>query len=162
IVWAIGIHTVTAFLYSANAARPFWHTALLGPRFLASAFASGPALILVTFRLIHDRTGYPVPKDVLRFLGIVVAVALLINLFMVGAELFTELYAPTHESASAAFLFLGKDGPFIYFAIAMEVAAAIILVFPRFNRRMTNVLFACALCVVGVWIEKGLGLIVPG
>lgn len=164
IVWAIAIHTVTAFLYSANVARHFWHTALLGPRFLASAFASGPALILLTFRVIHNRTGYPVPREVMRFLSIVVTIALLTNLFMVGAELFTELYSPTEAGTSAALLFLGHDGPFIHIALAMEIVAAILLVTPRFNQdhRMRWVLFACALCVVGVWIEKGLALIVPG
>ena len=47
--WAVSIHTVTAFLFSANAGRPFWHTALLGPRFIASAFVSGPALLAPAF-----------------------------------------------------------------------------------------------------------------
>ncbi len=162
IVWAIGIHTVTAFLYSANAARPFWHTALLGPRFIASAFASGPALILVTFRILKDRIGYPIPKDVVRFLAVVVCVALLINLFMVGAEVFTEGYAQTEESSQALGLFQGRDGPFIYIALSMEIVAALILVIPAWSRRIQNVMVACGLAVVGVWIEKGLGLIVPG
>jgi Ni/Fe-hydrogenase subunit HybB-like protein len=164
IVWAVAIHTVTAFLYSANVARPFWHTALLGPRFLASAFASGPALILLTFRVIHEKAGYPVPREVMRFLAVVITFALLTNLFMLGAELFTELYAPTEEGTAAAYLFRGHDGPFIHIAVAMEIVAAILLVTPRFHQhhRMRYVLVACALCVVGVWIEKGLALIVPG
>src|SRR3954466_15770824 len=162
IVWAIGIHTVTAFLYSANAARPFWHTALLGPRFLASAFASGPALILVTFSVIRERTGHPVPRDVIHFLAIVVCFALLINLFMVGAEIFTEAYAPTSESSQALGLFAGHDGPFIYIALVMEAIAAFILIVPALSKRLRNVIAACGLAVVGVWIEKGLGLIIPG
>ncbi|MCJ7755409.1 MAG: polysulfide reductase NrfD, partial [Thermoanaerobaculales bacterium] len=33
IPWAVSIHTVTAFLYSGLAARPFWLTAILAPRF---------------------------------------------------------------------------------------------------------------------------------
>jgi molybdopterin-containing oxidoreductase family membrane subunit len=161
IVWAIAIHTVTAFLYSANVGRPFWHTALLGPRFLASAFASGPALILLTFHVIHERTGYPVAREVMRFLSIVVTFALLTNLFMVGAEIFTELYWPTEEGVAASSLFLGELGPFVHIALAMEIVAAILLVTPRFHHTR-YVLVACALCVVGVWIEKGLALIVPG
>jgi Ni/Fe-hydrogenase subunit HybB-like protein len=43
ILWAVSVHLVTAFLYAALPARPYWHSALLGPRFLATAFAAGPA-----------------------------------------------------------------------------------------------------------------------
>src|SRR6056297_1276673 len=43
IPWAISIHTVTAFLYCGLPGRGFWLTAILAPRFLASAFAAGPA-----------------------------------------------------------------------------------------------------------------------
>ncbi|OGQ13731.1 MAG: polysulfide reductase [Deltaproteobacteria bacterium RBG_16_71_12] len=167
IVWAIALHTVTAFLFSANAARPFWHTALLGPRFLTSAFASGPALLLLAFRVVKDVGGFPVPRQVYRFLAIVVAVALQINLVMLGAELFTEFYAPTEHGASAAYLFLGHEGhvrlvPWIYTAAGMQLAAMVLLIAPAWNHRLHNIVLACALCVVGVWIEKGLGLIVPG
>ena len=45
--WAISIHTVTAFLFAASSARPFWSVSLLGPRFIATAFVSGPALIIL-------------------------------------------------------------------------------------------------------------------
>jgi Ni/Fe-hydrogenase subunit HybB-like protein len=167
IVWAIALHTVTAFLFTANAARPFWHTALLGPRFLASAFASGPALLLLAFRIIAELQPHAVPRQVVRFLAVVVAIALQVNLVMLGAELFTEFYAPTEHSAQAHYLFLGHEGharlvPFIYTAVAMQLAAMLLLVVPAWNRRIQNVLVACALCVVGVWIEKGIGLIVPG
>ena len=58
IVWAISIHTVTAFLYCGLGGRPFWNTALLAPRFLASAFVSGPAFIIVAIQIIRWQTGY--------------------------------------------------------------------------------------------------------
>src|SRR3989338_5131055 len=41
IVWAISIHTVTAFLYVGLGGRPFWNSAIVAPRFLASAFKIG-------------------------------------------------------------------------------------------------------------------------
>ena len=47
IPWAVSIHTVTAFLYAGLPGRSFWLTAILAPRFLASAFASGPALLIL-------------------------------------------------------------------------------------------------------------------
>ena len=57
IFWAISIHTVTAFLYSANSGRPFWGNPLLAPRFIASAFCSGPALMIIGLQIIRRVSG---------------------------------------------------------------------------------------------------------
>ena len=56
IVWAISIHTVTAFLFAGLAGKAFWNSAILGPRFIASAFASGPAFIVLTLQIITRRS----------------------------------------------------------------------------------------------------------
>ena len=56
IVWAVSIHTVTAFLYVGLGGRPFWNSAIVGPRFLASAFAAGPALIILALQVIRRVT----------------------------------------------------------------------------------------------------------
>ena len=92
IAWAISIHTVTAFLFSSNVARPFWHTALLGPRFLASAFAAGPALIILALQIIDRNTPFKVQRSVIDLMALITTVALQINLFLVGAEIFTDFY----------------------------------------------------------------------
>jgi Ni/Fe-hydrogenase subunit HybB-like protein len=98
--WAISIHTVTAFLFSANAGRPFWHTALLGPRFIASAFVSGPALIILVLQVIRRVTDYPVKQSVIDTLALIMAVSLQISLFFVVAELFTDFYNETSHAGS--------------------------------------------------------------
>jgi molybdopterin-containing oxidoreductase family membrane subunit len=167
IAWAISIHTVTAFLFSANAGRPFWHTAILGPRFLASAFTSGPALILIALQVIERVTPFRVRSAVIDFLGLVVTIALQINLFLLGVELFTDFYAGTEEIHSATYLFFGLHGagrlvPWIWSAIALNVVAVTVLTIHPFRRRRWLLNAACALAIVGVWIEKGMGLIVPG
>jgi formate-dependent nitrite reductase membrane component NrfD len=82
--WAISIHTVTAFLFAASSARPFWHIALLAPRFIATAFVSGPALIIIVLQLLRRSTRYPVPDSVIDTLSLIMAVALQISLFFVG------------------------------------------------------------------------------
>jgi len=92
IFWAISIHTVTAFLYSANSARPYWHNALLAPRFIASAFASGPALMAIGLQIIRRVSDYPIRQSVIHHLALVAAIALQVTLFFVLAELFTEFY----------------------------------------------------------------------
>jgi Ni/Fe-hydrogenase subunit HybB-like protein len=165
--WAISIHTVTAFLFSANSARPFWNHALLGPRFIASAFASGPALIIITLQLVRKLTHYPVGQSVIETLALIMAVAMQINLFFVGAELFTDFYNESAHAAYARYLFFGLEGfdtlqPFIWLAIALNLTAvAIVSIHPlRKNIVLLNV--ACVAGFFGIWLEKGMGLVVPG
>ncbi|MDH3441856.1 MAG: polysulfide reductase NrfD [Gammaproteobacteria bacterium] len=165
--WAISIHTVTAFLFSANPARPFWHTALLGPRFIASAFASGPALIIITLQIVRKVTDYTVSQSVIKTLALIMTFAMQINLFFVGAELFTDFYNEGAHAASIHYLFLGLGGfdslqPWIWFALALNVVALTILMINPLRERALTLNIACVMAFVGIWIEKGMGLVIPG
>ena len=165
--WAISIHTVTAFLFSANSARPFWHTALLGPRFIASAFVSGPALIIITLQIVRRYAAYPVDQGVIKTLALIMTVALQINLFFVGAELFTDFYNETTHAASIHYLFFGLAGfdalrAWIWTALVLNIIAVTILMINRLRENMTFLNVACVLGFVGIWIEKGMGLVIPG
>jgi len=165
IAWAISIHTVTAFLYVGLGGRPFWNSAIIAPRFLASAFAAGPAFIILTLQIVRHFTSHKVSNDALFTLRRIVQVALIINLFLLLCELFTEFYADTHHIASAQYLFLGLHGynalvPWIWTAIAMNVAATTLFMLPL-SRALKTLNIACVLAIVGIWIEKGMGLIVP-
>ncbi len=167
IFWAISIHTVTAFLFSANPARIYWHTALLGPRFIASAFASGPALIILTLRLIRRVTTFRIEQSVIDLLALIMTFALQINLFFLVAELFTDFYNEGSHSASIRYLFFGLEGfqslrPWIWSALALELVAVIILTIHPLRRNTVTLVAACFLTIAGIWIEKGMGLVVPG
>ncbi len=167
VFWAVGIHMVTAFLYQGLQARPFWNNALLGPRFLASAFAAGPALIIIILGIIKKFTEFKIEEKTLQKIARVVTVAAQINLIMLGSELFKEFYSPTHHSQSAFYLFFGLDGkgvlvPWIWTAISFNVFATTLLTFHKLRNNMTILYSACLLLFVAIWIEKGFGLIVPG
>jgi molybdopterin-containing oxidoreductase family membrane subunit len=167
IAWAISIHTVTAFLFSSNVARPFWHTAVLGPRFLASAFTAGPALIVLALQVIDRHTQFRVQSSVLDLMALITTVSLQINLFLLGSEIFTDFYFRTEEVVAATYLYLGLDGarmlvPWIWSAIVLDGAAAVILTIHGLRKHRGFLSAACVLAIVGVWIEKGMGLVVPG
>ena len=167
VFWAVGIHLVTAFLYQGLQARPFWNNALLGPRFLASAFAAGPALIILVLAIIRSFTEFKIEDKTLKKIAMVVTVAAQINIIMLVSELFKEFYAPTHHSESAYYLFFGLEGktallPWIWTAISMNVFATFILTFHKLRNNLNILYGACALLFIAIWIEKGFGLIVPG
>jgi len=165
IVWAVSIHTVTAFLYVGLGGRPFWNSAIIAPRFLASAFAAGPALIILTLQIVRRFTAHQVRDDALLTLRRIVQVAMLINLFLLGCEVFTEFYSDTAHVASARYLYFGLAGrdalvPWIWTAILLDALATLLLVLAA-SRGLRVLNTACVLVVVGIWIEKGMGLIVP-
>jgi molybdopterin-containing oxidoreductase family membrane subunit len=167
VFWAVAIHLVTAFLYQGLQARPFWNNALLGPRFLASAFAAGPALIIIILAIIRTYTAFKIDDKTIKKLALVVTVAAQINLIMLISELFKEFYAPTHHSESAYYLFFGLNGktallPWIWTSITLNVTATIILTFHKLRNNFKFLFFACFILFVAIWIEKGFGLIVPG
>lgn len=163
--WAVSIHTVTAFLYSGLGGRPFWNSAVVAPRFLASAFAAGPAFLILTLIIIGQTTSYRVPASALMTLRNIVTVSMSVNMFLFGSEMFTEFYTDSAHVASAEYLLFGLDGrhalvPWIWTALALNTAALSLLYLPA-SRRPTYLIAACVMLVVGVWIEKGMGLIVP-
>lgn len=167
VFWAVALHMVTAFLYAGLPARPFWNTSLLGPRFLASAFAAGPALLILILGVIRRFTDYWIEDITLNKLALVATVAAQINLIMLGSELFTEFYASTHHNQSATYLFFGLRGfnsllPWIWSAIGMNVLATLVLTIHPLRKKKVFLYAACALLFVAIWIEKGMGLIIPG
>ncbi len=165
IVWAISIHTVTAFLYVGLGGRPFWNSAIIAPRFLASAFAAGPAFIILTLQVVRHFTRHHVSDDALLTLRRIIQVAMLINMFLLACEVFTEFYTNSAHVASAHYLYFGLHGrhalvPWIWAAIGMNLIATVIWVLPV-SRSLRLLNTACVLSIVGIWIEKGMGLIVP-
>ncbi len=168
IFWAISIHSVTAFLYSGLGGRPFWNSALLAPRFIASAFITGPAFVILLLTAL-ERTGYaPLGSGPIRTLSRVLRITVLVNLFMLLSELFTALYTGGLHALSARYLFFGLHGHhglvgWIWTGVVMNVAGALLLYSPEGQQgERRRLVVACALSFCGVWIEKGMGLIVPG
>ena len=166
IVWAVSIHTVTAFLYVGLGGRPFWNSAIVGPRFLASAFTAGPALIILALQIIRRVTQYTISDKALLTLRSIVQVSMLINVFLLVNEVFKEFYSGNLHVASAKYLYLGLHGhhalvPWIWTAIGFNLIAMFLLVLPL-SRSLKWLNLTCVLCIVGIWIEKGMGLVIPG
>ena len=167
IFWAFSIHMVTAFLYQGLPARPFWNNPLMGPRFLASAFAAGPALITLILAIIHSATSYKIDQKVFNKLRMIIVISAIINLLMLFSEIFKEFYFPTHHSISSIYLFFGIDGhnslvPWIWTSVSVNIIATLVLAFNPGKNNPKVLLPACGFLFVAVWMEKGIGLIVPG
>ncbi|MGE5235606.1 MAG: sulfate reduction electron transfer complex DsrMKJOP subunit DsrP [Acidobacteriota bacterium] len=168
IPWAVSIHTVTAFLYSGLAARPFWMTAILAPRFLASAFSAGPALLILFCLVLRRVTRFDAGREPVQKLAVIVTYAMIANVFFVLMELFTALYSDIPEHLEHfAFLYTGLDGrttlvPWMWASALLSVLALVLLVNPKTRRNEKTLVVACLAVFSALWIEKGLGLIIAG
>jgi len=166
---AVAIHTVTAFLYNGLPARPFWNASILAPRFLASAFCSGPAIIIIIFQIIRkvSTSRIEIEDEALFKISELIAYAMFLNLFLLFAEIFKEYYSQTVHIASFKYLFEGLHGhkqlvPWIWTAMTMNVIAFIIFLIPHTRKRLATLNLGCLLVIIGVWIEKGPGFVIPG
>jgi Ni/Fe-hydrogenase subunit HybB-like protein len=168
IPWAVSIHTVTAFLYSGLPDRSFWLTAIMAPRFLASAFAAGPALLILLTMIMRKLTWFDAGKDAIQKLAVIVTYAMIINAFFILMEVFTTLYSKIPEDvAHMKFLYVGLDGntelvPWMWTSVLLALVSLVLLIVPRYRRNEKILAVACVVVFLSLWIDKGIGLIIGG
>jgi molybdopterin-containing oxidoreductase family membrane subunit len=167
IPWAVGVHTVTAFVYNGLAARPFWNASILAPRFLASAFCSGPALMIIVFQILRKITEFKIEDKAIFKIAEIIAYAMAINLFFLLAEVYKEYYSATKHISQIKYLYQGLHGhgrlvPWIWTATAFNAGGFLLFLIPKTRNHFVPLNVACVLIFAGIWIEKGMGLVVPG
>jgi len=168
IPWAVSIHTVTAFLYSGLAARPFWMTAILAPRFLASAFAAGPAILLLLAFFVRRISTFDPGKQAIDTLAKIVTYAMTVNVFFVLMEVFTALYSDIPEHVHHfQFLFTGLEGenmlaPWMWVSSILAIVSLVVLINPKTRSNYGWLKFGCVAVVGSLWIDKGLGMVIAG
>ncbi len=164
---AVGIHTVTAFLYNALPARPFWNSALLAPRFLASAFCSGPAILLILFQILRKITNFEIKDEAIWKIAELMVYAMFIYLFFTIAELFKEFYSGTEHILYWKYLLFGIGDnneivAYSWSSIAMGCIAFILFLIPRTRKNFVTLNIGAVLIYASVYVEKGIALIIPG
>ncbi len=167
IPWALSIHTVTAFLYNGLSARPFWNASILAPRFIASALCSGPALMIIIFQIVRKVSRMEISDTAIFKIAELIAYAMGFNLFLFAAEAFKEFYSGSIHMAPMEYLYFGLHGHsnlvvFMWMAFIFNVTAFIIFLRPKTRENIFTLNLACVLIIIGVYTEKGMGLIIPG
>ena len=118
-------------------------------------------------QVIRRLTAYPVRQSVIDTLALIMTVALQISLFFVIAELFTDFYNESTHAGSIRYLFFGLGGlsalrTWIWTSVALNVVAVVLLSIHRTRHAPITLNLACGMAFIGIWIEKGMGLVVPG
>lgn len=172
IPWAVSIHTVTAFLYCGLPGRHFWLTAILAPRFLASAFAAGPALLMIIAMVLKRTTKFDVGREAQDKLVTIIGYAAMLNFFFLGCEFFVAYYSqiPGHMH-TLDYLFWGISHgdqvynnlvPFMRASVVMGLAGIALIFVSRAKQSDGLLVISCLLIFFAFWIDKGLGLVLGG
>jgi len=164
---AVAVHTVTAFVYNGLSARPFWNASILAPRFLASAFCSGPSFLIIIFQVLKRFTGFRIEGRAMEKLAEIAAYAMAINIFLMLAELYKEYYSKTIHLTSLRYLYEGL-GSYKRFVLPMRVSlllnilGLLFFLIPETRKKAPALIAGAVSMFIGIWIEKGMGLVVPG
>jgi len=123
--------------------------------------------VIMLLYLIRRTTRYPIADGAFSKLALITTVAAQINIVMLISELFYKFYSPTHHGINAQYLFFGLHGhralvPWIWIGIGLTVLATVVLMIHPLRRNPHWLMPACATLFVGIWIEKGIGLVIPG
>ncbi len=168
IPWAVSIHTVTAFLYAGLPARHFWLSAIMAARFLASAFAGGPALLIILSLIVRKVSKFDPGKEPIQAVGRIVGYAMFANVFFLALEFFTAFYSgiPGHASGFK-YLYVGLEGhselvPLMWTSSIFAAVSLLMLIFPGIRKREGLLALACIMLFISLWIDKGFGLIIGG
>ncbi len=168
IPWAFSIHTVTAFLYAGLPGRHFWLSAIMAARFLASAFAGGPALLIILALIVRSVSKFDPGKEAIQAVGKIVSYAMFANVFFLALEFFTAFYSgiPGHMD-SFKYLYVGLDGhtelvPLMWVSTVFAIVSLVMLWIPGVRRKEGLLVFACIMLFISLWIDKGFGLIIGG
>ncbi len=174
IPFAVSIHTVTAMLYCGLPGRHFWLSAIVAPRFLASAFAAGPALIVVIALILRRVANYDVGKEALNKMVTIIVYAALINVFFVGLEFFVGFYSdiPGHKH-TLQYLFFGLEHhghvynnlvPYMWGFVVLFIIGITLLCVPytRNNKNDIWIGIGCAAIFISFWLDKGVGFVLAG
>jgi molybdopterin-containing oxidoreductase family membrane subunit len=168
IPWAVSIHTVTAFLYAGLPGRHFWLSAIMAARFLASAFAGGPALLIILSLIVRKVSKFDPGKEPIQAVGRIVGYAMFANVFFLALEFFTAFYSgiPGHASGFK-YLYVGLEGhselvPLMWTSSIFAAVSLLMLIFPGIRKKEGLLALACVMLFISLWIDKGFGLIIGG
>ena len=167
IVWALSIHTVTGFLLNTMPTRPMWFHSVVPIKFISTAFAAGPAFIILAFFVIKKNTKFEISDEAINKMSEIITYCLSIAIFLTLCEVITELYPSTEHSFSLQYLMYGKHGlsklvGWFWISMIFNLAAFVLLINPKTRKNHKILPFTCAMLFAGIWIEKGMAFVLPG
>jgi Ni/Fe-hydrogenase subunit HybB-like protein len=168
IIWAPLIHMVTAFIFAGLPGRHHWLTSLQAAHFLATAFAAGPALLIILSVLMKSVSRFDPGSVAIQALARIATYALIIHLFFIGLEFFTAFYSgiPGHMR-TLEYLYAGLEGhaelvPIMWISSILAVVGLVLLLTSATRKNEKTLLVSALAVFFSIWLDKGFCFVVSG
>ena len=141
---------------------------MLPAKFLASAFATGPALIILICFLLKKLTGFDAGEKAIKMLSTTAIYAYIATMIMMAGEFFTAYYSgvPAHKIA-LTYLFFGYHGhnefvPLMMLFVVCVIVTLVLLIPTKFRYNKATMIVGCICLFLSMYIEKGLTVVIGG
>ncbi|HZO62240.1 MAG TPA: NrfD/PsrC family molybdoenzyme membrane anchor subunit [Gaiellaceae bacterium] len=161
---AVLLHSITAWIFGLQIARPWWNTALMAPLFVTSAILSGAALVTLVALAARRFDRIRLGQETWTALAGLMAATIAVDLFLVACDYITILWGNVPRERAALDLILPGGSWQWLFWLEWIVGGAVpfaLLVVPRLRRRLDLLALASALVLVGVYAFR-IELVVGG
>ncbi len=152
LLFAIGIHVVTAWIFSTQGGRDWWFSPAMAPDFVSVAIAVGTTVVLLAGALAYG-TGEKY-QDAYGILALIIFMATCVHLFLMMNDLVIHAWygnAETHRIMEIAW------GDFAWahiFEVASLVVAAVLLMLKTVRRSLPLLMLSSGLFIAGVFVHR--------
>lgn len=157
---AVGLHSITAWIFGVVKAHPDFHSPLIAPFFVTSAIVSGLALVILVTVMSRHFLRLNIENKVITDLGGVLAMLIPVEGYLILSEVVTVVYGdePAH---TVVFNDLVSGNFMVEFwgLVTLLTVAFLILAFPK-TRTVKGVALAALLVIIGV-IGKRIIIVLP-
>jgi len=124
-------------------------------------------MVILMFQVVRKISFIKIEDSALFKVAELIAYAMFLNLFLLASEVFKEYYSDTIHLASLQYLLQGIGDhkvlvPWIWTAMTFNVTAFFLFLVGKTRRWLPTLNLGCFLIIIGVWLEKGPGFILPG
>lgn len=152
LIAAIGIHVVTAWIFSTQGAREWWHSAVLAPDFVAAAIASGTSVVMVVAVLVYGvKEEF---REAYRIMSLMITVSLLVHIFFMYNDYFIQAWYGASESMETLSITF-KDYLWAHaFEVLAPLAAVLLLSREKVRTSASAVVVSCLLLIAGIFTHR--------
>lgn len=152
LLFAIGIHVVTAWIFSTQGARDWWHSPAMAPDFVSVAIAVGTTVVLLAGALAYG-TGEKYQES-FGILGLIIFMATCVHLFLMMNDLVIHAWYGDSETHRIIEITWGDYAWAHIFEVAAPLIAAILLMQKTVRRSLPLLAMSSGLLIAGVFVHR--------
>lgn len=152
LLFAIGIHVVTAWIFSTQGARDWWFSPAMAPDFVSVAIAVGTTVVLLAAALAYG-TGERY-QEAYRILGLIVFMSVCVHLFLMMNDLVIHAWYGNAETERIIGIAWGDYAWAHVFEVAAPLIGAWLLMLPATRRSLPRLAMGSGLLIAGVFVHR--------